>query len=103
MKNFNLIEKLQSNGFEEHKDPFGFTVYTLTLKKTSQVAFYGEYESQLEVQISFNSDNSVCRVNFYKNGSCKPFKTKVYDTVGKRTWNAIVETIKFNDFELPAA
>lgn len=99
MKKFNLAENLKSHGFEMSDNAFGCPVFSLELVKKTEVVWYGVQEFRLRVQVVFNPGMSVCTVNFY-DGFIRPFKSKVYDTVGKRTWNAIVETVKNKGFEM---
>ena len=65
-----------------------------------QSCWYGEHTSTLEVKLFVNLEAGVCRVWFYSDGRRGAYKERWYSTLGKRTYNAIAETIKNAGFEI---
>ena len=45
-----------------------------------------------------NRKSGICHVAFYKDS--REIKSRWYDTIGKRTYNAIAETVKNAGFEM---
>lgn len=47
-----------------------------------------------------NLETGVCRAWFYSDGRRDAYKERWYSTLGKRTYNAIAETVKNAGFEI---
>ena len=59
----------------------------------TEVAFYGKVTSTFKVEVFVNQNSGICQVSYSKDGR-RPYKSRWHDTVGKRTYNAIVETAR---------
>ena len=57
-----------------------------------EVAFHGSYLETYTVRVFVNRNSGICHVSYQKDG--REYKDRWYDTVGKRTYNAIVETAR---------
>ena len=57
-----------------------------------EVAFHGSYLETYAVRVFVNRNSGICHVSYQKDG--REYKDRWYDTVGKRTYNAIVETAR---------
>lgn len=100
-KNCVLLDNPLAHGFEAKPlaDGVGGVKYVREMKQMSEIAFCGQCESTLRIEVTFNPSRTSCLVYFY-DGGYAPFKQRVYGTVGKRTWNAIVETARCKSFEI---
>lgn len=106
MKN-TLVELLNGKGFVEGRmDDIrmeGITCQhsflTLSLERDVEVAWYGTRSTSLKVDVFVNLDSGICRVDFFKNAG-RAYKSRWYDTTGKRTYNAIIATIQNAGFEI---
>lgn len=99
-----LIDLLQENGFTEKaleskilKDCNGLLLRRDWSQET-EVVWYGKTAVTLSVIVFINRNSGICHVSFFKSG--REFKDRWYDTVGKRTYNAIAETVKNAGFEM---
>ena len=52
-----------------------------------------------EPELFVNLRSGICRADFCK-GSRDPYKSRWYDTIGKRTFNAISETVRNAGFAI---
>ena len=80
-KKFNLIEALKENGFvdvtvAECSPMVGCMCLERNWSKDVEVAWYGKQESKLHVEVWINPDRTVAKVYYYKDGYCRPYKTK---------------------------
>ena len=101
MKN-SLIDMLKGKGFTEGKlEGVGreHSFLTLSLEKDVEVLWYGTRSTSLKVDVFVNLESSICRVDFYRDSN-RAFKSRWYDTIGKRTFNAILATIGNSGFEI---
>ena len=106
MKNA-LVDLLKGKGFVEGRmDDIRMegiscqhSFLTLSLEKDVEVAWYGTRSTSLKVDVFVNLDSGICRVDFFKDAG-RAYKSRWYDTVGKRTYNAIVATIQNAGFEI---
>lgn len=96
----NLIEMLKAKGFTEielrAEDELIRQCNGLILQREwSQVveaAFRGRVLETYAVRVLVNRNSGICFVRYLKNG--REYKSRWYETVGKRTYNAIVETAR---------
>lgn len=96
MKNV-LVDMLKAQGFTAAQSMEFACKHTLLSKKYEkqvQTCWYGEQTSTLEVKLFVNLETGVCRVWFYSDGRRDAYKERWYSTLGKRTYNAIAETVK---------
>lgn len=106
MKN-TLVDLLKGKGFVEGRmDDIRmegvscqYSFLTLSLEKDVEVAWFGTRSTSLKVDVFVNLDSSICRVDFFKNAD-RAYKSRWYDTTGKRTYNAIIATIQNAGFEI---
>lgn len=106
MKN-TLVDLLKGKGFTESELTDGklegvsceHSFLTLSLEKDVEVAWYGTRSTSLKVDVFVNLASGICRVDFFKDAG-RAFKSRWYDTIGKRTYNAIAETVKNAGFEI---
>lgn len=102
MKNV-LVDMLKAQGFIAAQSTEFACEHTLLSKKYEkrvQTCWYGEHTSTLDVKLFVNLENGVCRVWFYSDGRRDAYKERWYSTLGKRTYNAIAETVKNAGFEI---
>ena len=76
------------------------TLLSKKYEKQVQTCWYGEHTSTLEVKLFVNLETGVCRVWFCSDGRRDAYKERWYSTLGKRTYNAIAETVKNAGFEI---
>jgi hypothetical protein len=98
-----IVEMLEAKGFTctEMPELGGSKVLFLekTYEKDVEVCWYGSYHSTLKIVVLVNVTSGICRLECF-NGSAKPYKSRWYDTIGKRTYNAISDTIKNAGYEI---
>lgn len=102
MKNV-LVDMLKAQGFTAAQSMEFTCEHTLLSKKYEkqvQTCWYGERTSTLEVKLFVNLEAGVCRVWFHSDGRRDAYKERWYSTLGKRTYNAIAETVKNAGFEI---
>lgn len=102
MKNI-LVDMLKAQGFTAAQSMEFACEHTLLSKKYEkqvQTCWHGERTSTLEVKLFVNLEAGVCRVWFYSDGRRDAYKERWYFTLGKRTYNAIAETVKNAGFEI---
>lgn len=102
MKNI-LVDMLKAQGFIAAQSMEFACEHTLLSKKYEkqvQTCWYGEQTSTLEVRLFVNLEAGICRVWFYSDGRRDAYKDRWYSTLGKRTYNAIAETVKNAGFEI---
>lgn len=98
MAKFEMVDILKENGFTEQ--PIEAEVLRhcngIILQRTwvreVEVAWHGKYQETYTVRVFINRNSGICEVSYMKNG--RIYKSRWYDTVGKRTYNAIVETAR---------
>lgn len=66
--------------------------------KEIEVAFYGKRTENYSVRVFINQDSGICHVSYQQSG--REYKSRWYDTTGKRTYNAIVETARCAGYEV---
>ena len=66
--------------------------------KEIEVAFYGKRTETYSVRVFINQDSGICHVSYQQGG--REHKSRWYNTIGKRTYNAIVETARCAGYEL---
>lgn len=102
MKKMTVVEMLKSEGFvsstiegiqREH------VFLTKTFEKDVEVVWHGTMKTTLKVDVFVNIESGICHATFYKDAH-RAYKDRWYDTIGKRTFNAISETVKNAGFEL---
>ena len=106
MKNA-LVDLLKGKGFVEGRmDDIRMegiscqhSFLTRSLEKDVEVAWFGTRSTSLKVDVFVNLDSGICRVDFFKDAG-RAFKSRWYDTTGKRTCNAIITTIQNAGFEI---
>lgn len=101
MKN-ELLHLLKIKGFSEGKlegVSCNHSFLTLSLEKDVEVVWYGTMRAVLKVDVFVNLDAGICRVDFYKDAN-RAYKSRWYNTIGRRTYNAIADTIRNAGFEI---
>ena len=102
MKNV-LVDMLKAQGFTAAQSMEFASDFSLLSKKYEtqvQTCWYGEQTSTLEVKLFVNLEAGVCPAWFFSNGPRDAYKERSYSTLGKRTYNAVAETIKNAGFEI---
>ncbi len=99
-----LVEMLKEKGFVEQpieneilKDCDGL-ILQREWSKEIDVAWYGKRTQAYSVRVFINQNSSICHVAYATNG--RVYKERWYDTIGKRTYNAIVETARCAGYEM---
>ena len=99
----NLVDLLKENGFSEQ------SIESEILKRCDGLILQREWEQEIEVlwhgtmkqtytvRVFVNRNSGVCEVTYKKDGMT--YKNRWYDTIGKRTFNAIVETARCAGYE----
>ena len=102
MKNV-LVDMLKAQGFVASQDPDFVCDHVMLSKKYEKqvvVCWQGERTATLEVRLFVNLESGICRVWFCADGRRDAYKERWYSTLGKRTYNAIAETVKNAGFEI---
>lgn len=86
----NLIEMLKAQGFSEVESKS--ETIQRDWSREVEVAFHGSYLETFAVRVFVNRNSGICHVSYQKDG--REYKDRWYDTIGKRTYNAIVETAR---------
>ena len=107
MKN-TLAEMLQAAGFEasaahhdRHPDMLALRrVWNIT--EEVDIAWQGRTvrERTYSVDVFINLKSCICRVDYFNGPTVQPYKSRWYDTTGKRTFNAIAATVQNAGFEI---
>lgn len=95
---FDVRPALEAKGFIAKPGHLGGTVLHKDYTKQVEVAWYGQREKRLTVEVWVNSEAS-CLTVYYYDGGVSPFKVKNHLNE-KRAYNAIADTIKNNGFEI---
>lgn len=104
MKKFDLVETLKARGFSEL--PLEGTVHSCckdgvilqrTWSQEIEVVWYGKRTETYTVRVFVNLASGVCEATYMKN--LMTYKARWYDTIGKRTYNAMVETARCAGYE----
>ena len=66
--------------------------------KEIEVAFYGKRTETYSVRVFVNQDSGICHVSYQMDG--REYKSRWYETTGKRTYNAIAETARCAGYEM---
>lgn len=94
----NLIEMLKAQGFSEVESKnetiqqCNGVILQRDWSRDVEVAFHGSYLETYTGRVFVNRNSGICHVSYQKDG--REYKDRWYDTVGKRTYNAIVETAR---------
>ena len=94
----NLIEMLKAQGFSEVESKSETiqkcigAILQRDWAKEIEAAFYGVRVETYAVRVFVNRNSGICHVSYQKDG--REYKDRWYDTIGKRTYNAIVETAR---------
>lgn len=104
-KNNALIQLLKDNGFvldpagDPHKRAGHDGCFCLRRdwEKVEEVVWYGPQKFTYTVLVFVNEGSGICEVFYRKDGTL--YKNRWYDTIGKRTYNAIVETVRCAGFQ----
>ena len=100
----NLIDLLNGNGFTEKPaeneilQSCNGLILQREWSKETEVVWYGKRTETFSVQVFINRKSGICHVAFYKDS--REIKSRWYETIGKRTYNAIAETVKNAGFEM---
>ena len=100
----NLIDLLNGNGFTEKPaeneilQSCNGLILQREWSKETEVVWYGKRTETFSVRVFINRKSGICHVAFSKGG--QEIKSRWYDTIGKRTYNAIAETVKNAGFEM---
>lgn len=103
MKNA-LIDMLLKKGFTEQpiENELLLNCNGLILQREMQkdveVAFYGVRTVSYTVRVFINRNSGICHVSYQQGG--REYKSRWYNTTGRRTYNAIVETARCAGFEI---
>lgn len=104
-KNNTLIQLLKDNGFvldpagdpRKRTERGGCFCLRRDWEKVEEVVWYGPQKFTYTVLVFVNEVSRVCEVFYYKDG--RLYKNRWYDTIGKRTYNAIAETVRCAGFQ----
>ena len=99
----NLIEMLKAQGFSEVESKSetiqqcNGVILQRDWSREVEVAFQGQIGGRSDllafaVRVFVNRNSGICHVSYQKDG--REYKDRWYDTIGKRTYNAIVETAR---------
>lgn len=102
MKNV-LVDMLMAHGFVASQDSDISCEHVMLSKKYEKqvsVCWFGEQTSTMEVRLFVNLESGICRVWFSDGRRGGAYKDRWYSTLGKRTYNAIAETIRNAGFEI---
>ena len=100
----NLIDLLTGTGFTEKPveteilQGCNGLILQREWSKEIEVVWYGKRTTTFSVRVFINRNSGICQVAFSKDG--REIKNRWYDTIGKRTFNAISETIKNAGFKI---
>lgn len=100
----NLIDLLNGTGFIEKPveneilQGCNGLILQREWSKEIDVVWYGKRTETFSVQVFINRKSGICHVAFSKGG--REIKSRWYDTIGKRTYNAIAETVKNAGLEM---
>ncbi len=98
-----LIDMLVAKGFTERPaenellQQCNGLILQRSWEKEVDVAWYGKRTETYTVRVFVNQNSGICHVNYEING--REYKRHWYDTIGKRTYNAIVETARCAGYE----
>lgn len=103
-KNTALIQLLKDHGFvldptgDPHNRAGHDDCFCLRRdwEKVEDVVWYGPQKFTYTVLVFVNEGSGICEVFYQKDG--RTYKNRWYDTLGKRTYNAIVETARCAGF-----
>lgn len=99
-----LIEMLMDKGFTEQPienellRQCNGLILQRDFEKEVEVAFYGKRTERYSIRVFINQDSGICHVSYQQDG--RESKSRWYDTIGKRTYNAIVATAQNAGFEM---
>ena len=100
----NLVELLKEHGFGEVQNENeilrenGVTLER-RWEKEERVVFSGSHMMKFAVRVFVNVNSGICYACFSR-GDRTPYKDRWYDTIGKRTYNAIADTVRFAGYEM---
>lgn len=103
MKRFELVEALKEKGFVEQPVEAEVlrqcdgVILERTWSKEIEVAWYGKRTATYTVRVFVNRASGICHVSFLQDE--REYKSRWYDTIGKRTYNAMVETARCAGYE----
>ena len=99
-----LIEMLMDKGFTEQPIESELLcqcnglILQRDFEKEIEVAFYGKRTEHYSIRVFINQDSGICHVSYQQDG--RESKSRWYDTIGKRTYNAIVATMQNAGYEM---
>ena len=95
----NLVELLKARGFVEapYKAEATGIMLRRSWEKEVEVAWEGKRTSHYSVEVYVVEATGRCRVTYYS--WSRPVKDRWYETIGKRTYNAIAETVHIAGYE----
>lgn len=104
MKKLTIVEMLKDAGYAESQNPEMYSgcehvILSKTYEDEVEVCWYGKQKSSLTVELFVNIRSGICRADFRKDNR-NPYKSRWYDTIGKRTFNAISETVRNAGFAI---
>lgn len=100
----NLVELLKEHGFGEVQNENeilrenGVTLERRWEKET-RTGSGDSYTTRHTVRVFVNVNSGICYACFSR-GDRTPYKDRWYDTIGKRTYNAIADTVRFAGYEM---
>lgn len=103
MKKFEMVEALVEQGFTaqpveaEVLRRCDGIILQRTWSKEIEVAWYGKRTETYTIRVFVNRASGICHVSYQRDG--REYKERWYDTVGKRTYNAMVETARCAGYE----
>lgn len=98
-----LVEMLRENGFSEVPVQSeilkngGYSVFQRSWTREVQTVWHGTISETYKVRVLVKVSGGICHVSYQKDGW--EYKERWYDTIGKRTYNAIVETARCAGYE----
>lgn len=98
MKN-TLVDLLKAKGFAvvPYKAEAKGIMLRRSWEKEVEVVWYGKRTARNTVEVYVVEETGRCRVTYYE--GCSPVKDRWYANLGKRTYNAIVETVSYAGYE----
>lgn len=101
-KKFDIVKAVEDHGFRPCREyvcesGFKYVMYTKQYKKEAMVAWHGlcEIVFVADIIFGFNKSGELFDVTAqFSNGKVKSYKP------GKRAYNAIRDTVKYNGFEI---
>lgn len=99
MKKFDLVETLKLQGFrvKDYHGGGGAVILSRKWYQEVEVVWYGKKLSTYSIDVSIYEAAGVCVADYVKDG--RVCKSRWYNSIGKRAYNAMVETARYAGYE----